>query len=263
MGLVSKERALVLVKAYPQPSQKYEETVCCAGISPTGEFLRIYPVRYRRLPNEKRFERWDVLEFEAQRSSDDFRPESRHVNEDTITIVQPSSSIDEVQRVRMWAPHMATSLTALKEENKTTERSLGIVRPDPGSVKFNARQLRKDSVKDGEFQALFRQQSLLDAIALRNLTVEFEFSYRFTSDGTQHEMKIHDWEVQAAHHSYKIKYGSQAMEKLRQEYEVNIPARNLHFVMGTMKAHPRQFIVIGLLRSSVSPEDAERQGSLI
>lgn len=263
MGLVSKERALVLVKAYPQPSQKYEETVCCAGISPTGEFLRIYPVRYRRLPKEKRFERWDVLEFEARKATDDFRPESRHVNEDTIVIVQPSSSIEEVQRVRMWAPHVAKSLTALKEDNKTTERSLGIVRPDPGSVRFKARRLRKDSVEDGEIQALFRQQSLLDAIALPSLTIEYEFSYRFTSDGTAHEMKIHDWEVQAAHHHYKIKYGDQALDKLKHEYEVNIPARNLHFVMGTMKAHPRQFIVIGLLRSSISPEDAVRQGSLI
>lgn len=263
MGLVSKERALVLVKAYPQPSQKYEETVCCAGISPTGEFLRIYPVRYRRLPAEKRFERWDVLEFEAQRSADDFRPESRHVNEDTIAIIQSKSSISEEQRVRMWSPHVASSLTALKEENKSNERSLGIVRPDPGSVKFKARQLRKDSVEDGEMKALFRQQSLLDAIALPSLTIEYEFSYRFTSNGTPHEMKIHDWEVQAAHHNFKVRYGSQAMEMLKQEYEVNIPARNLHFVMGTMKAHPRQFIVIGLLRSSISPEEAERQGSLI
>lgn len=263
MGLESTERALVLVKAYPQPSQKYEETVCCAGISPAGNFLRIYPVRYRRLPKEKRFERWDVVEFEARRSPDDQRPESRHVNEDTIVIAQPASTIDEAQRVRMWSPHVAESLTALKEENKTTERSLGIVRPDEGSVRFKARRLHKDNPEDGAIQALFKQQSLLDAIALPTLSVEYEFSYRFTSNGTPHEMKIHDWEVQAAHHHYKIKYGEHALEKLQHEYEVNIPSRNLHFVMGTMKAHPRQFIVIGLLRSSISPEDAMRQGSLI
>lgn len=163
----------------------------------------------------------------------------------------------------MWAPHVASSLTSLKEENKATERSLGIVRPDPGSVKFKARKLRQDSEEDGEIRALFRQQSLLDAVELPSLTIEYEFSYRFTSDGVPHEMKIHDWEVQAAHHHYKARYGDEAMEKLKHEYEVNIPARNLHFVMGTMKAHPRVFIVIGLLRSSISPEDAMRQGSLL
>lgn len=67
MAKVVKERALVLVKAYPQPSQKYEETVCCAGITAQGEFVRIYPVRYRRLPPAKRFERWDIIEFESIR----------------------------------------------------------------------------------------------------------------------------------------------------------------------------------------------------
>ena len=49
------ERALVLVKAFPQPSQKYEETVCCAGITPAGQVVRLYPVRYRRLKPEQRF----------------------------------------------------------------------------------------------------------------------------------------------------------------------------------------------------------------
>jgi hypothetical protein len=30
-------------------------------------------------------------------------------------------------------------------------------------------------------------------------------------------------------------------------------ARNLHLIMGTMAAHPRTFIVIGLLRSGIDP----------
>lgn len=33
-----KQHICILVKAYPQPSQKYEETVCCAGVTEDGRF---------------------------------------------------------------------------------------------------------------------------------------------------------------------------------------------------------------------------------
>jgi len=49
---------------------------------------------------------------------------------------------------------------------------------------------------------------------------------------------------------------------MAQEYQQNIPTCNLHFVMGTMKAHPQTFIIIGLLRSGIDPEEIERQGEL-
>jgi hypothetical protein len=45
-------------------------------------------------------------------------------------------------------------------------------------------------------------------------------------------------------------------------FVVVVPGQNLHFILGTMKAHPNTFIVIGLLRSPLSPQDIERQGQL-
>lgn len=35
----------------------------------------------------------------------------------------------------VWKPHIAASLDALKNENKTTERSFGIIQPDAGNEK--------------------------------------------------------------------------------------------------------------------------------
>ncbi len=45
-------------------------------------------------------------------------------------------------------------------------------------------------------------------------------------------------------------------------YGESIPADNLHFIMGTMDAHPRAFIVIGLLRSGLDPAELAKQGTL-
>lgn len=78
----------------------------------------------------------------------------------------------------------------------------------------------------------------------------------------RHEHMIHDWEVQAAYHQYKRRYGDAALDHLKRMYGETIPARNLHFIMGTMAAHPRTFIVIGLLRSGLDPAELGKQGKL-
>jgi hypothetical protein len=258
-----KERALVLVKAFPQPSQTYEETVCCAGLTPDGGFVRLFPIRFRHLPKPRQFTRWDVIEYEADRPRNDSRPESRHVNEDTIRIVQGAAQMTEHQRVQLWAPHVSASMAALKEENIATERSLGIIKPDPGSLRFRAKRLAAD--EGAARGAEFKQVSLITGHDfLPELVVDYEFSYRFTCAGATHNMIIHDWEVQAAYFNWKHWYGqADLLERVRQKYERDLPTQNLHFVMGTMAGHRRTFIIIGLLRSSISPELAAAQASLI
>ncbi|MFN7551246.1 MAG: hypothetical protein ACK59M_11415, partial [Pseudomonadota bacterium] len=67
---------------------------------------------------------------------------------------------------------------------------------------------------------------------------------------------------QAAYLAYRRRYGPQALDKLREMYGQIIPTRNPHFIMGTMKAHPQTFIVIGILRSGVAPEELDRQSEL-
>jgi hypothetical protein len=68
--------------------------------------------------------------------------------------------------------------------------------------------------------------------------------------------------VQEAYRQYKHRYGNAALEHLQRMYGETIPARNLHLIMGTMLAHPRTFIVIGLLRSGLDPEELSKQGKL-
>jgi hypothetical protein len=45
-------RILPVVKTYPNPSTKYGETVCVAGVDlATREWVRVYPVTFRQLPD--------------------------------------------------------------------------------------------------------------------------------------------------------------------------------------------------------------------
>lgn len=260
---IRRARLCILVKAYPQPSQKYEETVCCAGVSESGEFLRLYPIPYRRLRPEQQFNRFDIIEASIFKDGQDWRRESYKVEPESIRIVQTGARMPDQQKVTLWSRFVVDSLVALRQENVDTHRSLGIVKPDEGSVRFRATPADKHDTESADiFSSLLSQVSLFNAEPLPKLTLEYVFGYTFTSAGHRHEMKIHDWEVQAAFHNYKRRYGPDALTQLERVYGESIPAQNLHFILGTMKAHPRQFIIIGLLRSSVSPDVVARQPDL-
>jgi hypothetical protein len=61
-GKHQRTRVRVLVKAFPQHSEKYEETVCCAGVTDDQRLIRLYPITYRRLAKEHQFNRFDLIE---------------------------------------------------------------------------------------------------------------------------------------------------------------------------------------------------------
>jgi hypothetical protein len=253
-----KKRVYILVKAYPQPIQQYEETVCCAGVTEDGkQFLRLYPIPYRRLRPEQRFERYDLCEMTVWRDTKDFRLESHKVDPDSIRIIRKGKYLKDEQKPKLWLPFVAESLDKLKQDNVAFERSLGIVRPNKQSVKFFWKQSRTEIAED---KSIYQQMSLYYDKPLKPLVTDYSFGYRFISGKTQHEMKIHDWEVQATYHKYRRRYGDDVLNRMSETY--NEKFNNLHFIMGTMKAHPRQFIIVGLLRTSVDLKQTSAQDDI-
>lgn len=259
-------RVRILVKAFPQPSEKHEETVCCAGITEDGSrLLRLFPIRYRRLPHEQQFDRFDLVQLTATKASDP-RPESFRVDEESIQLIESGKKLSDEAKVQLWQPFIAPSLKQLYADNRATSRSLGIIRPDPGSVRFTVKPAKDADAADRDLAEQVRQMqqsSFLEDPLTPLEKPEFAFEYRFTSAGHPHgPMMIHDWEVQEAYRQYKRRYGDAALDHLQRMYGETIPARNLHLIMGTMLAHPRTFIIIGLLRSGLDPAELARQASL-
>jgi len=225
--------------------------------------LRLFPIRFRRLPKDRQFDRFDLVELLATKANDP-RPESYRVDEGSIRLIETSTLTDEA-KVRLWQPFIAPSLKALHEENRTTGRSLGIVRPDPDSVKFFHKPAQDADTEDrkvAEAVQQVQQSSFLEEPLKPLEKAEYAFGYRFRSNGHPHNHIIHDWEVQAAYRHYKQRYGTTALDQIAHEYGENIPKRNLHFLMGTMASHMRTFIIIGLLRSSLDPYELARQQKL-
>lgn len=72
-------RVLITVKAAPQPSEKYGETVCVAGISIDPQrpgWIRLYPINFRELGDAATFKKYDVISVDAKPARRDQRRES-------------------------------------------------------------------------------------------------------------------------------------------------------------------------------------------
>ena len=76
MILAEKARILITVKTYPTPSSKYDELVCTAGVREDGSFIRLYPIDYRYKPYWEWFEKYQWIEVNIERRTQDYRPES-------------------------------------------------------------------------------------------------------------------------------------------------------------------------------------------
>src|SRR5690606_10976318 len=188
-------RIRVLVKAFPQPSAKHEETVCCAGVcEDTGELLRLFPIRYRRLDAANRFNRYDLVSITVTKASDP-RPESYRVDEGSIRLLERGKGLSDQQKVKLWQPFIAPSLTALEDDNKNSHRSLGIIRPDPDSLVFKVKPVAEADEDEQEVTNLVYQQqaSLLEEPLTPLASPEVHFGYEFRSDGHQHWRTIQDW----------------------------------------------------------------------
>ena len=247
-------RILVVVKTYPNPSQSYVETVCCAGVDlATRAWVRMYPITFRRLA-DKKFAKYQVVTCAVGRPRGDNRPESLRIDQDTIELVgEPMPAGD-----RGWRKRMATlpppwrSLEEIQDAQRRDGTSLGMFRP-----KEIKRLVKRKAKPWNERQrAALRQQRLgLGEAELAELAdlvqIPWSFAYEFICDDERcggHELGILDWEIGESYRQWSRQYGDRWEEKLRERYEVELPARDLHFVVGNLAKRRRTFEIIGLVR---------------
>src|SRR3990172_8108103 len=87
-GQWEKTKVLITVKTYPIPSAKYDELVCTAGLLESGDFIRLYPINFRELPQNQQFRKYQWIEVDVQKHiGSDVRKESYKPNCDTIGVL--------------------------------------------------------------------------------------------------------------------------------------------------------------------------------
>jgi hypothetical protein len=171
-------KAVVLVKAAPHASVGYGETVCCAGITLEGQWVRIYPVQFRYLEQAQKFSRWDLIRFSWRLPKDDKRSESRRVSHEKIEIV---GSLPKKERTTFLYPHIVTSL----KSELAAGRTLALLRPRDPLFTYKKRNPFILAGEKEKLSSLDQQPDLLNAgplIAREPCPYEFRYAFK-TDDG--------------------------------------------------------------------------------
>ena len=245
------EDILITVKTCPNPSTKYVESSCTAGFTRDREWLRLYPLPFRMLDGEQKFKKYQWIRARIKKATDDTRPESHKIDCDSIQLLHESLSPARnwAQRQSFLEPVRRRSMEEIWHEQELDNISLGFFQPkrierliiEPASPHWTKKQL-----------ACLQQQNFMLQDDLKSLEkIPYDFKYRYWCDDPAcngHTQKIVDWEIYQSYRNWRERYGSgDWQEKLGERYELEMQNKNdTHFFVGTMRAHPKSWIVIGL-----------------
>lgn len=250
-------KVLITVKTYPIPSSRYDELVCTAGVVESGDFIRLYPVNFRDLPFSKQYRKYQWLEVDAAKHTGrDSRKESYRPNCESIQLLgEPiAAKNDWKERARYALAKKSQSMEHLYAQQEADRTSLGVFKPR----KIEDLVVSSDTDKwKPAFEAALRQHRLWETRKASQeppRKVPYKFHYQFECDdercSRKHQMMIEDWEVGALYWKC-IDAGAtphEAAVKVKQKFldQLCAPDRDTHFFVGTILAHPKSWVVIGV-----------------
>lgn len=256
------EEVLVIVKAYPNPSTKYGETVCTAGITKDSKWIRLYPIAYRDLPKDKRYEKFQWIKVKVTSSNERLqRPESYKVDPSSIALLSkiPHGS-GWKERMKYFMPIVRSSLEEISDENDKHKVSLGAFKPK--SVKDFIIEKDPENWTVKQIDAL-EQRTLFGQKKTTLEKIPYKFRYKFTCENDVcrgHDMQIFDWELYQSYRRFKDTYKDEELtiEKLKDKWlKYFFTKRVSYFVVGTDSRWDKFMIL-----SMVSPERKTGQMTL-
>ena len=269
-------RILILCKTYPSPSGKHVETSCVAGIEENDQLIRLFPVPFRLVGDDKQFKKWQWIEARIEKASNDHRPESHKVFVDTIVCdSEPLSTKQDWRARREQLRHIPVfeDFDALEHARELgSGGTLAILRPS-GVIGLDITPSEKQDWTEEEKQKLVqheRQLGLFDEADAKRIAtlrkVPFDFHYRYACKAgdqeRQYRHKIADWEAGALYWNCCARHGNAWEAPFREKLEQKLPAADLMFLMGTIHRFPNQWLIVSLIYPPKPPSVLQRQGQL-
>jgi hypothetical protein len=243
-------KVCIVVKTYPTPARNGVEVSCTAAVTDDAQWIRLFPVPFRFLDQDKRFKKYQWVSMKVRRSSDP-RPESFNIDPDSITLLgsEPiSTKKNWAERKSLVLPLISKSYCSLKAtRDRDGHPTLGLFRPRS----IHELVIEKISaVWSAEEQAKLNQKDLFDLGPAQQLEkIPFKFSYRFDCDKAEcpgHTFMCSDWEMAQAYRSWRAKYGANWEAEFRKKFETEMKEKDTHFYIGTIHQHPANWIIVGL-----------------
>lgn len=244
-------RAVILVKALPQPSNRYGETVCCAGVTVDRKWKRLYPVRFRHLQGDQSFSRWDWVTFKYYLPIRDQRSESCHVFEDSIAV---DGKLPEKERSRL----LGSLVVGSAKHAMDLGQSLALIRPR--NTRFLAKPKSKAEIAEEReaYQLAARQDSFFDEPLATLEPSPYDFRFTFEDEGGRHDYQNGDWEAHAMFWRERSRTSEEhALKWMHETFNEEFPRRGMVFAIGNQAKRPQTWQLLGVIRL-----DEKLQGEL-
>jgi len=237
---------------YPIPSRQYDEVICTAGITESGEWVRLYPIDYRYRLREQQFKKyqWIELDLEERGHSNDQRNESRRPDLDTLSILGEPISTDRgwIERRKIidkMPVHTVNQLVQMYDSNRT---SLGIVKP---CRILDIKVEDADREWKPQWQYIYDQLRLFEPPPKPLKKIPYKFSYVFECEDNEkpHNAMIEDWELGVLYLRELDRLGSEerAVDSVKYKYlsEMCDSSRDTRLFMGTTWPY-NKWVVLGV-----------------
>lgn len=250
---VERLRVIVTVKAAPNPSDKYGETVCVAGVGAdparTGWF-RLYPINFRELGDQASFRKYDVISVDAVPARQDARRESWRPRMNTLRI---ENHLADRHRREWIDPYVGlTTMCRLNRGATMRSPSLGLIQPRQVTDLVITRHPGWTTAQQAKIDKYVNQLDLFgteDRTALQ--APRFNGMYHYLCAETEcrgHRQGIIDWEFVALQRKLRDHDDRTAVGLLRRKFldDMCAPNRDLAFYVGNLAVHPTTFSVLGV-----------------
>lgn len=267
-------RLLITVKTYPTLSRKYDELVCTAGILDDGNWARIYPLPFRKMDYDKKFKKYQWIELELEKNTEDPRPETyRPVNYNEIKLIGDpigtDASWEERKKIIFRKNSPCTDLEEVIDKAKKNELSLALFKPtgklrlviEKVSSEWDEKKLQHLKKKQNQLSLLHTAKKLQHNYSIGK-KLPYKFSYRFEDcNGKKRKLMIEDWEIGALYwNCLKRAKGdeTQALEAVKKRYEEEFNNKDIYLFLGTTKQwhsiSSNPFLIIGVFYPPVQKQ---------
>jgi len=240
-------RLLVTVKTYPTPSVSHMETVCTAGITDQGQWVRLYPVPFRYL--QRRYRLYDWVEVAARK-----RPQEKDRRKESYEPVSEPQVVGRASEARNWRerkalvlPHARKSIEQILDGYSAEGESLGLIRPAAVTEVVVERETRGWSKAH---RRLFEQPRLFGLQQKPLERPDHRFCFRFICDDPRckgHTLPVLDWGLNWLYVREKRDAGAAAAVRKAETkcWQLISPERDTHLYVGTIWPY-RTFAVLGV-----------------
>lgn len=245
-----RKTVLLTVKAYPEKSKKYKACVCTAGITDSGDMVRLYPIPFEEFRGGKNIPKYSWISVECEKAKEYLnRKESYHVRPETIKILRHlGTDRSWNDRDKIVLPLLSDSLEELQKRADVDHTSLGLIKPR----QITALTIdNKDEINKEESEMIKEFQMTLEGERRSILeNIEYNFRYHFlcsNPDCKGHKIMCEDWEMLESWRRWKVKYPTREklIEKFQERFLHYMVKQDLYFFVGT---HSRfnTWLIIGL-----------------